>query len=303
VDRVLEVPDFRIGVHAKAQVKQLQPSGKGVNVARGLARLGVDALAAGFVGRDQAQTYVDSLAEDGVESVLCTVAGRTRMNTTILDPVGHTTTHLREPGFEVGPDDLARLRGVLGERLSGHEGAVVAFSGSVPPGMTPADFADLLLACHEAGARLVVDANGPPLDAAIATGIVDTLKPNLIELGECLGRDVSPEDAPTAAAELLGRVHTVLLTLGADGAWLVREGLAVGSRCRLRDDEVCNVVGCGDAFLVGWLRAEGAGAPPEESLRWAVAAGAACATTEATVGYTLPQVEALLPRCEPLPAP
>ena len=170
VDRVLEVPGFRIGVHARAQVKQLQPSGKGVNVARGLARLGVEALAAGFVGRDQAQTYADSLAEDGVESALCTVGGRTRMNTTILDPVEHTTTHLREPGFEVGPEDLARLRGVLGERLAELDRPTVAFSGSVPPGMTPDDFADLLTACGDAGARLVVDASGPPLQAAVATG-------------------------------------------------------------------------------------------------------------------------------------
>jgi 1-phosphofructokinase len=303
VDRVLEVPDFRIGVHARAQVKQLQPSGKGVNVARGLARLGAEALAAGFVGRDQAQTYVDSLAEDGVESALCTVDGRTRMNTTILDPIGHTTTHLREPGFEVGPADLARLRRVLQERLAGLDRPTASFSGSVPPGMTPDDFADLLLACHEAGARLIVDANGPPLEAAVATGAVDTLKPNLLELGESLGREVPIEGAPVAAAELLGRVRTVLLTLGADGAWLVREGLAIGARCCLRDAEVCNVVGCGDAFLVGWLKAEQSGAGPAEALRWAVAAGAACALTEATVGYTLADVEALLPRCEDVPTP
>lgn len=303
VDRVLEVPGFRVGVHARAAVKQLQPSGKGVNVARGLARLGVKALAAGFVGRDQAQTYADSLQEDGVESVLCTVSGRTRMNTTILDPVGHTTTHVREPGFEVGPQDLDRLRGVLAERLTDLERPTVAFSGSVPQGMAPDDFADLLAACSEAGARLVVDANGPPLQAAVATGVVDTLKPNLLELAECLGREVPAEEAPAAAAELLGHVRTVLVTLGAQGAWLVREGLAAGSRCRLREDEVRNVVGCGDAFLVGWLRAEQRAADPTEALRWAVAAGAACAMTEATVGYTLPEVEALLPRCERLSAP
>ena len=43
VDRVLAVPGFRVGVHAQAELRQLQPSGKGVNVARGLARLGVPA--------------------------------------------------------------------------------------------------------------------------------------------------------------------------------------------------------------------------------------------------------------------
>ncbi|NLW51260.1 MAG: hexose kinase [Candidatus Brocadiaceae bacterium] len=301
VDRILEVPDFRVGVHARARVRHLQPSGKGINVARGLARLGVHARAAGFVGRDQAQTYADSLGADGVDCALCTVGGRTRMNTTILDPVAGTTTHLREPGFEVGPDDLARLRSALCEVLAGLDRPTASFSGSVPPGMTPDDYAGLLVACRQAGARLIVDAGGPALAAAVATDVVDTLKPNLLELGECLGRPVGPDEAPAAAAELLGRVRTVLVTLGADGAWLVRAGQTIGGICRLRDDEVRNVVGCGDAFLVGWLKGESLGADPAESLRWAVAAGAACAMTEETVGYTSADVEALRPRCEPCP--
>ncbi|MHC5035318.1 MAG: 1-phosphofructokinase family hexose kinase [Planctomycetota bacterium] len=301
VDKVLEVPDFQVGAHAKARTRAVLPAGKGVNVARGLTRLGGRALACGFIGRDEERMYAENLGAEGVDARFSAVPGRTRTNTTVLDPEAHTTTHLREEGFEVGQDDLARLTESVAGFLAGGTGRTVVFSGSLPPGMTPADFAALVIACGEAGAQVVVDTNGPALRAALETGCVETLKPNLLELAECLGRPVPREDAVAGATELLGPAKRVLLTLGAEGAYLVTADLTVGQRCPLAESEVRNTVGCGDAFLAGWLRGEQVGGDESESLCWAVAAGAACAASETTVGYTLSDVQALLGRCEPLP--
>ncbi|MCK4376526.1 MAG: hypothetical protein KAX19_14415, partial [Candidatus Brocadiae bacterium] len=156
-------------------------------------------------------------------------------------------------------------------------------------------------ACAQTGARVVVETNGPALCAALESGAVDTLKPNLLELGECLGRPVGRSEALDAAGELLDRVRTVLLTLGAEGAFLVRRGTAVGRRCAVDRSRVRNTVGCGDAFLAGWLYGELVCAEPADALRWAVAAGAASALSETTVGYALADVRALLPRCEAVP--
>jgi fructose-1-phosphate kinase PfkB-like protein len=129
---------------------------------------------------------------------------------------------------------------------------------------------------------------------------VDVVKPNLRELGQLLGREVDREQAPEAAVGLLRSVRTVLLTLGAEGAYLVRGDPPVGRRCGLTDGELQNTVGCGDAFLAGWLRGEQVCAEPEEALCWAVAAGAASARSATTVGYALSDVRELIPRCEPL---
>jgi fructose-1-phosphate kinase PfkB-like protein len=165
--------------------------------------------------------------------------------------------------------------------------------------MEPRHFADLVEACAQS-ARVVVDSNGPALEAAVATGAVDALKPNLLELGQVLGREVPEEEGPAAAAGLLDRVRTVLLTLGGRGAWLIREGTAIGRSCSLAEGELRNTVGCGDAFLAGWLRGEQAADDPAVALCWAVAAGAASAMSETTVGYGLDDVRALLPRCTAL---
>ncbi len=294
VDKALEVPGFAVGAHARATVKSLLPAGKGVNVARGVARLGGRAQAGGFIGRNEERMFAESLTEEGVEAEFCAVAGRTRTNTTILDPRARTTTHLRERGFRVTDEDVAAIGALLERKLGEWPQATVVFAGSLPDGLSPDAFAGLLRACAERGAEVVVDTNGPALRAAVESGAVGTVKPNLEELAECLGWPAEPSDA----RELLGRVRTVLLTLGEEGACLVTEQGTVGRRCPLREGELGNTVGCGDAFLAGWLRGRQLSDDPAEALTWAVAAGAASAMSETTVGYSLADVKALLGRCK-----
>jgi 1-phosphofructokinase family hexose kinase len=301
VDKALEVPGFEVGAHARARVVSVLPAGKGVNVARGFARLGGRALASGLVGRDEERLYAESLAADEVEARFCTVSGRTRVNTTVLDPQSRTATHLREEGPEVAFRDVERLRALLTDVIAAGGPRAVVFAGSLPPGLGPDGFAGLVAAGAGLGAPAVVDTSGPALRAVVAGRAAEVIKPNLLELGHCLGRSVEQEEALAAAETLLERVGTVLLTLGAEGALLVRPGLTVGRRCPLADGEVRNTVGCGDAFLAGWLRGEEVGEDPAEALCWAVAAGAASAASESTVGYGLEDVERLLPRCEPIP--
>ena len=303
VDKVLEVPGFRVGAHARAVVRSIQAAGKGVNVARGLARLGGRPAASGFVGENEERMFVESLADEGVEARFCTVTQPTRTNTTVLDPENRTTTHLREEGFHISAADRDRLSEMLTTWLSDREDATVVFAGSLPPGVEAEHFAALIERCGEAGAEIMVDTSGPALRAVFGTGQVSVLKPNLLELGQLLGKEVAEEDAVEAARGLFeqgGDLRTVLLTLGKRGAWLITAEEHVGRRCPLDPGDLRNTVGCGDAFLAGWLRGrqvsgEGAGA-----LEWAVAAGTASAAKETTVGYTLEDVRAFRGRCRPI---
>jgi 1-phosphofructokinase len=300
IDKVLDVPEFAVGAHARAVVRSVLPAGKGVNVARGIARLGGVAGATGLVGAGEEGAFCGSLESEGVESRFCTVAGRTRTNTTILDPQRHTSTHLRERGFRVTSGEVARIGDTLRDWLAVHPGATVAFAGSLPDGCREADFAELLAACARQGASVVVDTNGPALRAAVETGAVNAIKPNLGELSDCLGTEVARADALDAAHRLLDRVENVLLTLGSEGAFHVSHRTVLGWECSLPREAVRNTVGCGDAFLAGWLQAREAARDPSEALRWGVATGAASAAGEATVGYRREDVERMLAQCRPL---
>jgi len=301
LDRTLEVPDFQVGQHAQAQLVALVPAGKGVNVARGLAALGMEACACGLVGRGELETYRRSLERDGVRFALTPVMGLTRTDTTILDPRSGTTTHLREQGFTVAREEIERLRAQLAEtiRIAGR-GVTVAFSGSLPPGVELADFVTLLEQCHSAGAKVVADTSGEALRVAAESRCVHTIKPNLEELGECLGGEVSRRDAPQRAAGLLDRVRTVLLTLGEEGAYAMTKEGAVGFTCKVERSRVRNLVGCGDAFLAGWLYGLEMSRDVREALRWAVASGAASACSATAAGYARADVAHYLPLCTPI---
>jgi fructose-1-phosphate kinase PfkB-like protein len=155
------------------------------------------------------------------------------------------------------------------------------FCGSLPPGVTAAHLAALLSACKERGARVAADLNGTELGVAVASR-PRLIKPNVEELGELLGRSLgsaSQRELLDAARSLCDRVGTVLLTRGRKGALAVSEGEAFAGAVEIAATR--NTVGCGDAFLAGYLAALWRGASPEERLREAVACGAASALASA----------------------
>ena len=304
VDRTLEVENFRVGEHAKARLKALTPGGKGINLSRGIALLGSRAAACAFVGHDEQGFFRETFANEAVQTHFLAVSGSTRTNTTVLDPVNHTTTHLREEGFRVGRRELAQMQELLLSLIEGEPGGgpapSVAFCGALPRGVDPRDFALLVRSCASAGGSVIVDAGGEALRLAVDTGMVETIKPNLAELEQCLGAGIGKAEAAHRARELLDRVRTVLLTLGADGAYMVQSGMLKGCMCSVPECEMGNTVGCGDAFLAGWLHGMAASGSAEEALRWAVATGAACARSETALGYTREMVLDARRNCEDL---
>jgi 1-phosphofructokinase len=278
LDRTLEVPAFEVGGHLKGRVVRLQPAGKGVNVSRCLAALGVPSVVAGLVGRREVPLFHDSFADTRAEVALVPVDDSTRTNTTILDPERGTETHVREAGFQVRPEELAALRSRLAE-LAGPE-TLFAFCGSLPPGIEPHDLGGLIEVCRGWGGRVAADLNGSELGPAVRHG-ASLIKPNVEEMGELLGRDLSdvPEaDLLTLATDLLYRVDTILLTRGADGALELDAKGGVGASVSV--DSVRNTVGCGDALLAGYLAGLWRDEPAPDRLRLAVACGAAAALTD-----------------------
>ncbi len=326
VDRTLEVPCFAVGAHLKGRLVRMQPGGKGVNVARCLAALGVPAVVTGLVGRSELPLFRRSFRGTLVRVELVPIAGPTRTNTTILDPEGGTDTHIREAGSPVTSEEVGALRAKL--RGLASSDALVAFCGSLPPGMGDAQLRALLATARERGARLAADLNGPQLAVALATATTPPvgpphkarrraamiaelnnsaillIKPNVGELGECLGRDLSEageRDLVAAAQSLLGRVGTVLVTRGSEGALAVGRSEVLAGAVEAVAPR--NTVGCGDAFLAGYLAGMWRGQAPAEALRLAVACGAAQAEAEAPGNFSAARVAelALRARLRPIP--
>jgi len=112
VDRVLQVSGFAVGQHARAQRIGHYPAGKGVNLSRVLATLNTPSICTGFVGIKELTMFEEFLERVGhrrVTTQFLVIRDRTRDNTTIIDPVNETETHLSDIGFTVQRSDVRRM--------------------------------------------------------------------------------------------------------------------------------------------------------------------------------------------------
>lgn len=128
--------------------------GKGVNVARALKALGRPVRALGFSGGITGQMFERLLAGEKIPSQFIALADEMRINTTLADGSGAVMRCI-EPGPAVGDVQLRALRGALKAAVS-HARAVV-FAGSLPPGMPPDAFRDIVAVAVTAGANVAVD--------------------------------------------------------------------------------------------------------------------------------------------------
>lgn len=258
VDRVLEAPRFVLGGNVRGRVVARYPAGKGVVVSRVLATLGSRSIATGLIGVEDL-AYFERFLERGGEGRIVTqflvVRGATRENITIVDPVDDTETHVREHGFEVQPEDVERITSKVG--LLAHRGAIMVFSGSIPPGVTPEKYVEMVRSCRARGARVIVDSSGVALDA-FRDEKLWMLKINAQELCEFSGCEPGDERELTKAARMLtaeagGPVEHVVVTFGAEGALLLSPEAELRGRVSVHPGRIASTVGCGDALLAGLL--------------------------------------------------
>jgi fructose-1-phosphate kinase PfkB-like protein len=172
-------------------------------------------------------------------------------------------------------------------------------SGSLPPGLPPEAYLELIAIAKAAGLPVSLDTSGPELPIAL-TGAPDLAKPNQGEAELALGGTVSLAGVADALRRLRAMgPRTVALTLGAAGAAIATPDEAWIVTAPPVD--VVNPIGSGDSFLATWLHMTRRGAPPAEAARWAVAAGSANAAVPGAAACTRAQIEALLPATRAVP--
>ncbi|MFI9602722.1 1-phosphofructokinase [Streptomyces sp. NPDC052043] len=268
LDRTYEVPSLERGRVVRATGERMDPGGKGVNVSRAVAAAGRRTVAVLPLGGAPGALVADLLDAQGIDVAPVPVAGATRSNIALAEADG-VLTKINAPGPELSAEEQESLLETVRRQSRGADW--IACCGSLPRGLAPSWYADLVARAHEAGARIALDTSGPALLEALREG-PDLVKPNAAELAEAVGRSLATVgDAVKAAEELRGLgARTVLASLGADGQLLVDDAGAWFGSARV--DAVRSNVGAGDSSLAGFLIAGGTG---PEALALAVAHGAA----------------------------
>lgn len=271
---------WRSGAVVRVPTMQRVAGGKGINVARVLARLGHRCRAACLAGGAEGEELARLIAADGVEPVLVRTAARLRIGVQLADGA------LIEDGFAVRAEEGERLLAAIAAALSGCD--LVIVSGSLPdPGLAGL-YPAILAACAAAGVPCWLDSHGPGAEAALSAPVLPRLaKPNRQEY--------------EAAPARWQRVRELQVTDGAAGAWV----RAPEGRWRVQPPAVVEVnpIGSGDCWLAAYAHAWLSGWPMAERLRWAAAAGAANAARADVAAIGESEIRPLLAsvRVEPLP--
>ena len=278
IDRTVRITGFKIGAVNRVERATDRAGGKGINVAATLAALGLPVTALGFLGQDNAAVFSSFFAQRGIEDCCQRLPGATRVGIKIFDPLAGETTDLNFPGLTPAGADLVALRAQLA-RL-GEAGCWCVLAGSLPPGVAPELYAEMILMLKARGVRTVVDTSGEALRAALLAA-PEIIKPNQHELEVLVGCSLPTEAAVIGAARELvaGGVRLVVVSCGADGAFFVTADEVVVARPPVV--KVGSTVGAGDAMVAGVVAAQVRGATLVDTARHATACSLAVLTAAA----------------------
>lgn len=268
IDRQLIINDLAIGEVNRAELDQIHPGGKGVNVSRALKSYGADTFAI-LIGASLGGLWFDEkLTALDINHKVIMTSGVTRSNLTIVETDG-TVTKINEQGFGINEEILNEVRNSLNE-LNLKDQWVV-FAGRMNRDAPTDTYRELAKYARSLGARVVIDASDNELRDSIWNDGPDLIKPNQHELATLVGRELHTlHDVIDAGREVIASgVKSVLCSLGADGAVFITEQDAVHAEPAQPVHGV--PVGAGDILLATFI----AGGANVQALANAVAWSAA----------------------------
>jgi 1-phosphofructokinase/tagatose 6-phosphate kinase len=288
IDRTLTVPNFQLGQRHRASQGLTLAGGKGINVARALKRLDVPVVATGLAGGRTGTRIVEELTAEAILNDFVRIADESRTSTAVVDPTTATYTEINEWGPHVEPDELTILLDKISYLSRGAD--MVVFSGTLPRGVEESFYADAIRELNRRQVRAVLDSEGTPLRLGVEAEPF-LVTPNQREAEGLVGQEFLDDEDYLMAVDRIADMgaRNVLITSELRSFGLFREERKrVRFRAVAPEVEPVSGVGAGDVLLAAFLAARRSDRPLDDSLRVAVAAGAA-STLEVGAGRFEPR--------------
>ncbi|MEI8348973.1 MAG: 1-phosphofructokinase family hexose kinase [Candidatus Omnitrophota bacterium] len=277
IDKTARVDRLRLGRDHREEELHVSAGGKGVNVSRSLAILGEPTLATGIVGGHTGKYLIAQLTKEGIRNDFLETEGETRVNLTVIDSSSYAITRIIERGVPVTQKIFAAFKEKYKKLVQ--RASYVVFCGANAYGLDDRAYGELIAIAHRADVATALDTRGESLIAGLASKPF-MVKPNIEEAGYIVGEKLTTLSKIKKAARSIAEqgVQIVLITMGSRGA-LAYNGKEViyaapgALTC-------VNHVGCGDAFLAGFISSHKSRLSFKDSLRRAVAVGSASALTK-----------------------
>ncbi len=282
LDQTLLVTGLKPHDTNRIQEVQTDAGGKGINLSRIAAELGTQTTATGFLGGGTGGFIRHVMKKQGIIDECIETSSETRTNFNVESGDGPPTT-FNAKGNAVTEREWLQLVAKVTELASSAKW--IALGGSLPPGLPEDAFGILGQIAKHAGAKLVLDADGAPMQAGL-TANPDFIKPNVREAERLLNRQLfSSRDAIIQAArDLFAQANAsepiVVISRGAEGAIMCcAQGTFETTALPIHPR---STIGSGDSMIGGMLHAILEGNDLPTALRYGNAAGAATATSDGT---------------------
>ena len=295
VDRELTVENIAFDTVLRATDWRVDCGGKGFNVARMLKSLAIPSVALGFAAGKSGEMLDDRLSSLGIETDFVWIEGETRTNVSIVSAGNGHYVKVNEPGPTITGDDLAQLTKKISNRVQAGDWWVLA--GSLPPGVDPRYYTELITIIQSAGAKVFLDTSDEALRQNCAAKPL-LVKPNDEEAHELTGLPVNTHAeiaAVGAAIAAMGPAH-VIISLGEDGAVMVDEDRAwLAASPKIA---AANPIGAGDSMVAGIVWGLSQVDSMRDALCKGIACGAATASQKGSSVGTLSQVKEFFAQVE-----
>lgn len=257
---------------------QLDAGGGGINVSKGILKLGGNSIAVFPAGGPNGERIRGILETSGVATCVIPVEVETRENLSVTERATNLQYRFTMSGLDLTEKEADACLGEV-EKL---RPALLVASGSLPPGIPETYYEKVAAFAKSIGAKFILDTSGPALRAAANEGVY-LLKPNLGELSALVGvAKLEMDQVDDAALEVIHRGHckVMVVSMGPGGALLVtKKGCEHIPAPTVHKK---STVGAGDSMVAGMVWSLSAGRSLREMVRLGVACGTAATMNTGT---------------------
>lgn len=294
LDRAINVERLLSDDTIRVASETYYAAGKGIDVSRVIRELEGQSVALGLIGGYDGLHLEGLLINAGVMTQFTKISNETRMNIILKENSTSRQFVISASGPEVTATEIGQFYNNL---LEIKDMDYLVLCGSLPRGLTPNIYGQLILAGRKKSAVIFLDADGSALKDSIdylPTGI----KPNIHELSRLVGKDLKDESEIIKTCDQIHQkgIKYVLVSRGKDGLILSTKGEKLKAVTPPLKSE--SSVGAGDSTVAGFIWGHSLGKDLSECLQLACAAGAATAQSPGTELCHKDGIERILPLVE-----
>jgi 6-phosphofructokinase 2 len=294
LDRAVDIERFISDDTIRIASETYYAAGKGIDVSRVIKELEGRSISLGFIGGYNGLHLEGLLINAGVMTQFTKISNETRTNIILKEKTTSRQYVISAAGPEISAAEIGQFYNSI---LEIKDMDYMVLSGSLPPGVTPNIYGQLILAGRKKGAFVFLDADGAALRESInylPTGI----KPNIHELSRLVGKELETESEILKTCDELHQkgISYILVSRGKDGLLLSTKNQKIKAVSPPVNSQ--GSVGAGDSAVAGFILGHSQGKHSDECVRLACAAGAATAESPGTELCHKSAVDRILPLVE-----